>query len=393
MKVNIYALILLFLITFKLDAQTLKPVTWKVSYKSISDNKFELIFKASIKPKWDLYSQHILMSPPATTFYFKKNGGFKLIGKVIEESVCLENYDPNFEMVLKYFENEAIFKQEVEIIDKSGTKISGSINYMVCDDEKCLPPVDFDFEIALHSLVADSIYKLITKIDAIEGYIDFINKYPYNPNTIIATNRLYEIMYAIAEEENDIASYYGFLVEFPKAQVLLRNKAFINMQMLEVEKSTTEYNENKSGDEDHELKERVARQLYVEAIRAKDVGDQYTFMRKYNTVLYSDLFKDTQAAFDLFRDKELAKLIRELRDEIRQNTYAINRMTSAITNKLNDIQNNLSSLQSTIASSQNDYSMYFERIIDIQSSQANDWSNYVTNGIKPTGWLGSPNSY
>ena len=237
------------------------------------------------------------------------------------------------------------------------------------------------------------IYTLTAEIDAVEGYRIFLKKYPNAQDAEKATARLYEIMYAIAEEENDIASYYGFLVQFPKSQVVLRDKAYINMQMLEVEKASNEYNEAKEADNDHELKERIARQLYVEAIRAKEGGDNYTFMRKYNTVLYSDLFKDTQAAFDLFRDKELARLIRELRDEIRQNTYAINRMTNAITSKLDQIQNNISSLQSTVASSQNDYSSYFERMIDIQSSQANDWSAWATDGTKPSGFFGSPNSY
>lgn len=202
-------------------------------------------------------------------------------------------------------------------------------------------------------------------------------------------------MYAIAEEENDIASYYGFLVEFPKSQKLLREKAYINMQMLEVEKATYKFNKNKKGDDDHDLKERVARQLYVEAIRAKELGDEYTFMRKYNTVLYSDLLKDTQAAFDLFRDKEMASLVRELRDEIRNVNYSVNRMTSAITNKLNNIQNNISNLQSEISSSQadNDYSMYYEQMIDIQREQASDWSTYVNTGKGPKGWFGSPKSY
>ncbi len=237
------------------------------------------------------------------------------------------------------------------------------------------------------------IYKLTAEIDAVEGYREFLRKYPDHPDAEKATKRLYEIMYAMAEEENDIASYYGFLVQFPKSQKNLREKAYINMQMLEVEKATNEYNESKDGDDDFELKERVARQLYVEAIRAKEAGDNYTFMRKYNTVLYSDLFKDTKAAFDLFRDKELAKLIRELRDEIRQNTYAINRMTKAITSKLSDIQNNLSSLQSTVSASQNDYSSYFERMIDIQSQQSNDWSAWATDGTKPSGFFGSPNTY
>ncbi len=245
----------------------------------------------------------------------------------------------------------------------------------------------------LNNQAKANIYKLTAQIDAVEGYREFLRKYPNHADAEKATTRLYEIMYAIAEEENEIASYYGFLVQFPKAQILLREKAFINMQMLEVEKATNEYDELKENDNDHELKERIARQLYVEAIRAKESGDNYTFMRKYNTVLYSNLFKDTQAAFDLFRDKELAKLIRELRDEIRQVNYSINRMTDAITNKLNDIQNNLSSMQSTIASSQNDYSMYFDRMIDLQREQANDWSRYVSTGKGPADWFGSPKVY
>ena len=245
----------------------------------------------------------------------------------------------------------------------------------------------------LYNQAISGIYELTAQIDAVEGYRQFLFNYPNAADTEKATKRLYEIMYAIAEEENDIASYYGFLVQFSKAQVLLRDKAFINMQMLEVEKSTDEFNENKKEDDDHELKERLARQLYIEAMRAKESGDQYTFMRKYNTVLYSDLFKDTQAAFDLFRDKELAKLIRELRDEIRQNTYAINKMSIALTNKLNEIQNNISNLQSTVASSQNDYSLYFESMVDIQREQAKGWSKYVNTGKAPSGWFGSPKSY
>ncbi|MDA3882611.1 MAG: hypothetical protein PF481_04965 [Bacteroidales bacterium] len=247
----------------------------------------------------------------------------------------------------------------------------------------------------LNNQAIASIYKLTTQIDAVEGYRDFLNKYPNALDAGKATKRLYEIIYAIAEEENDIASYYGFLVQFPKAQVLLRDKAYINMQMLEVEKATNKFNEDKKGDDDHELKERVARQLYIEAIRAKESGDEYTFMRKYNTVLYSDLFKDTQAAFDLFRDKELASLIRELRDEIRNVNYSVNRMTSAITSKLNDIQNDISNLETEISSSQaeNDYSSYYERIIDLQREQASDWSKYVNTGKGPKSWIGSPKSY
>ncbi len=282
--------------------------------------------------------------------------------------------------------------QNYQIYSKRGADFKNAVELNTIDAYELFLAKNFKNK-KLNNQAIASIYKLTAQMDAVEGYRSFLQKYPKAADAVKATKRLYEIMYAIAEEENDIASYYGFLVQFPKSQVVLRDKAYINMQMLEVEKATNKYNESKEDDNDHELKERIARQLYVEAIRAKEGGDNYTFMRKYNTVLYSDLFKDTQAAFDLFRDKELAKLIRELRDEIRQNTYAINRMTSAITNKLNDIQSNISNLQSTVASSQNDYSSYLEDMVSIQRNQANDWAEWATNGTKPSGWFGSPNSY
>ena len=240
----------------------------------------------------------------------------------------------------------------------------------------------------------EDIYKLTAQMDAVEGYRIFLKKYPNAADAEKATKRLYEIMYAIAEEENDIASYYGFLVEFPKSQKLLREKAYINMQMLEVERASDEFNEDKDGDDDHELKERIARQLYIEACRAEEGGDNYTFMRKYNTILYSDLFNKTQTAVDLFRDKRMAKLIVQLTNEVRQLNYSVNRMTTALTNKLNDIQKNISRLESAVsASQQNDYSMYYEQMIDLKREQANDWSKYVNSGKAPTGWFGSPKSY
>lgn len=239
-----------------------------------------------------------------------------------------------------------------------------------------------------------NIYKLTAKIDAVQGYRTFLKNYPYANDAEKATARLYEIMYAIAEEENDIAGYYGFLIEFPKSQKLLREKAYINMQMLEVEKAGNEYNQNKSPNDDHELKERIARQLYNEACRAEENGDNYTFMRKYNTILYSELFKQTQAAFDLNRDRRMAKLIKQLIDEVREVNYSVNRMTRAITNKLDNMQHNINNLQSAISSQrQNDYSNYYEQMIDLQREQANDWSRYVNTGKAPTGWFGSPKSY
>ena len=55
------------------------------------------------------------------------------------------HYDPNFGMDLSYFDNKAVFIQKLETKSVKDFLIEGTITYMTCDDERCLPPEDFDF--------------------------------------------------------------------------------------------------------------------------------------------------------------------------------------------------------------------------------------------------------
>lgn len=149
MKQRIFLLLAALMIAFGLKSQILEPVKWSFSQNKISDNEFELVFKASIEPRWHLYSQDIPMSPPATTFTFKTSDEYKLIGKVAEESDVIEEYDPNFEMTLKFFANSAVFKQKVKVLVNHPVTVKGSLDFMSCDDTKCLPPADVDFSFDL----------------------------------------------------------------------------------------------------------------------------------------------------------------------------------------------------------------------------------------------------
>jgi len=139
-----YLYILLFVAT-DVRAQILEPVKWNFSSEQISDTEFDLIFKADIDNTWHLYSQDIPMTPPATNFHFEGNDNYELLGKTTEESEVIEEYDPNFEMVLKYFSFEAIFKQRVKLHSQSSVLVKGFLEFMCCDDTKCLPPTDVDF--------------------------------------------------------------------------------------------------------------------------------------------------------------------------------------------------------------------------------------------------------
>jgi len=148
-RLRILLLLTVIFSVFSLNAQILEPVKWAFSSKKISDTEYELIFKAKVDKNWHLYSQDIPMAPPATTFEFKKNDSYELIGKVVEDTTKIINeFDPNFDMVLKFYADSAVFKQKVKLL-KESAEVTGFLNFMCCDDKQCLPPTDVDFDFKL----------------------------------------------------------------------------------------------------------------------------------------------------------------------------------------------------------------------------------------------------
>lgn len=138
---------LMFSLTGSVFSQVLEPVSWKSSTEKISDTEYNLIFTAKIEPKWHLYSQDIPMTPPATTFTFTENKDVELIGKVTE-SKSVEEYDPNFDVKLKYFSDKAIFTQKVKLLKETAV-VKVSVDFMSCDDSKCIPPTEEEFTFKL----------------------------------------------------------------------------------------------------------------------------------------------------------------------------------------------------------------------------------------------------
>ncbi len=122
------------------------PVKWSTSVEKISDSKYDLIVTATIEAKWHLYSQNVPENGPIpTSFSFKKSRDFELIEKPSEEKGHTV-HDPVFDMKIKYFENKATFKQRIKVLSKNPLKITGIVEFMVCDDSSCLPPTEIDLE-------------------------------------------------------------------------------------------------------------------------------------------------------------------------------------------------------------------------------------------------------
>jgi len=143
-------LVILMLVSSIGFSQILKPVKWTFSSYKTSDSTANLYFKAAIDKGWHVYSQFIKGEGPVpTTFAFDKSHDVQFIGKPIEPK-GIEEYDPNFEMKLKYFENTVTFIQQIKILSTKAFKVKGTLNFMCCDNKQCLPPDDvpFNFDIA-----------------------------------------------------------------------------------------------------------------------------------------------------------------------------------------------------------------------------------------------------
>ena len=130
-------------------SQIHNPVKWSTSVVAVSESKYDLVVQASIESGWHLYSQNVPENGPIpTAFTFPKNSAYELVGKVSEETGKTVN-DPIFNMKIKFFENKATFKQRINVLSKKAFKITGEVEFMVCDDANCLPPtyVDLNFNI------------------------------------------------------------------------------------------------------------------------------------------------------------------------------------------------------------------------------------------------------
>ena len=136
-----------------LNAQIFNPVKWSMDYKQISNDEFDLIFTANIDDHWVVYSQEIGDDGPVpTSFSFDEGSHYTRIGKVEESGNRKKKYDKVFEMDLIKFYGKGIFTQRVKVTDIS-QPITGYLEFMTCDDVRCLPPTEVDFKFQLKSTI------------------------------------------------------------------------------------------------------------------------------------------------------------------------------------------------------------------------------------------------
>ncbi|WP_025146515.1 protein-disulfide reductase DsbD domain-containing protein [Pedobacter jeongneungensis] len=141
-------LFVLALLSTSASAQIFKPVKWSYASKRTGKNEAILFIRAVIDQGWHIYSQDMTAGsgPVKTSFQFVADKLYKLDGKVSEPQ-SKKVFDPNFNMVLEFLEGSVTFQQKIKLSSGTPTKVSGSVHFMVCDEERCLPPEDVKFSI------------------------------------------------------------------------------------------------------------------------------------------------------------------------------------------------------------------------------------------------------
>jgi thiol:disulfide interchange protein DsbD len=133
------------------NAKIYDPVKWSFASEKYNDKEYNLIITAKIEKGWHVYSQFIEDGGPIpTSFKFMPSSDYKLVGSVTESPKAETAFDKTFDMQIAWHKDQVVFKQKV-LLKVPEIKISGMLEFMVCDDQRCLPSEEVEFTIAIQA--------------------------------------------------------------------------------------------------------------------------------------------------------------------------------------------------------------------------------------------------
>jgi len=141
------SLLIVLLMSFTSMIYAQNHVKWTFQYNSKSS---AVIATGQIEPGWHLYSQKTdeNAGPIPTKMLIEASKNYKIVGEAVEGTVPHEIFDKNFESTVYLFESQYAAEQQITV-KKPGT-LKGEMQYMICDDTKCLPPISVPFTLEIN---------------------------------------------------------------------------------------------------------------------------------------------------------------------------------------------------------------------------------------------------
>jgi thiol:disulfide interchange protein DsbD len=127
-----------------------KQVNWSFTSKKIGDKKYEVRITATINGNYHMYAINAGVDLPAPTkITFAQNPLLNIQGKTIEQGKKITKFESIWDGKVNYFEKTVTFIQLVNTKTAAKTNLNGKVEFMVCNDQACLPPSEVPFKIAI----------------------------------------------------------------------------------------------------------------------------------------------------------------------------------------------------------------------------------------------------
>ena len=105
---------------------------------------------ATIAGDFHLYAQDAgVEGPVPTKIVFTPNPLLILDGKVTETGKKITKLEQAWDGKVNFYEKTVTFTQKIKGKTKAKTTIIGKVEFMVCNDEICLPPSEYAFKVPI----------------------------------------------------------------------------------------------------------------------------------------------------------------------------------------------------------------------------------------------------
>jgi hypothetical protein len=128
-----------------------QPVKWNFFAKKIADKQYELHLIATIKSGWHIYSSNQPKTSIGlpTSIKVTNNPLLNFPGKLREKGTLHKVKNEELGTIEYQYSEEVDFVRLVNVKVNAKTNITGSIEFMACTDERCLPPETVTFRLPL----------------------------------------------------------------------------------------------------------------------------------------------------------------------------------------------------------------------------------------------------
>lgn len=124
-------------------------VKWNFSSQKENDSTFNLVITVDLNKGWHIFSFNPggdgSLLPPE--FTFEKNKDVTLHGKMKEQGKIAHEDTKDVMGIVNYYLGKVTYTQKATV--KANTTLNGSVYFMVCDENACLPPEEMAFKIKM----------------------------------------------------------------------------------------------------------------------------------------------------------------------------------------------------------------------------------------------------